>query len=373
MAETIDTLETIDLLYQAAVAPELWPLALHRFALCAGGMGTALIPIVPGNNIGIILSQDLLGGRADYDREWYRHDSRVARIHRRKLTDGVYCEAELFTEEEIARDPLRQEFCRDQGMGSFAAQLVAPAPDFVIAFSVMRALERGQFERHELDTLRLLGKHAARALLVSNYLAAARGLENTLVSALGRIQCGAIIVDREWRIVLANPAAERLFGDGLRVSQGQLRAASPQHQEALARLMKSVLHGIADATQTETIALPRRNARKPLLVQAVPLLPSTQGMPTDAAALVLVIDPEQNDACSPVEALRLLGLTPAEARLAALLGHGCSRADAAAALGITEATASDTVKQVYCKLDMSRQSELVRLVGRLAVLAPPKS
>ena len=326
-----------------------------------------------GNNIGIVLSQDLLEGRADYDREWYLHDSRVARIHRRKLTDGVCCEAELFTEEEIARDPLRQEFCRNYGMGSFAAQLVAPAPDFVIAFSVMRALKRGQFERRELDTLSLLGKHAARALLVSNYLVAARGVENTLVSALARLLCGALVVDREWRIILANPAAERLLGDGLHVSQGRLRAASPKHQEVLTRLMKSVLHSDTVASQTETIALPRQNAKKPLLVQAVPLSPGSQGMTTDAAALVLVIDPEHNDACSPVDALRLLGLTPAEARLAALIGRGYSRADAAAALGIAEATASDTVKQGYCKLDISRQGELVRLVGRLAALERPKS
>jgi DNA-binding CsgD family transcriptional regulator len=37
-------------------------------------------------------------------------------------------------------------------------------------------------------------------------------------------------------------------------------------------------------------------------------------------------------------------------------------------LGISESTASDTVKQVYAKLDISRQSELVRLVDRLGAL-----
>ncbi len=32
MAESLDALETIDLLYQAAVDPALWPDALDRFA-----------------------------------------------------------------------------------------------------------------------------------------------------------------------------------------------------------------------------------------------------------------------------------------------------------------------------------------------------
>jgi DNA-binding CsgD family transcriptional regulator len=83
----------------------------------------------------------------------------------------------------------------------------------------------------------------------------------------------------------------------------------------------------------------------------------------------VIVDPERDGRPSPVKELRLLGLTRSEARLAALIGAGFSRAEAAEALGISPATASDTVKQIYSKLGMSRQSELVRLVDRLAVLA----
>ena len=37
MGESAEALETIELLYQAAVDPALWPEALHRFALATGG------------------------------------------------------------------------------------------------------------------------------------------------------------------------------------------------------------------------------------------------------------------------------------------------------------------------------------------------
>jgi DNA-binding CsgD family transcriptional regulator len=67
-----------------------------------------------------------------------------------------------------------------------------------------------------------------------------------------------------------------------------------------------------------------------------------------------------------VDAFRLLGLTPSQARLAALIGEGYSRAEAADALGLSQATVSDTIKHIYSKLEISRQSELVRLAGRLA-------
>jgi DNA-binding CsgD family transcriptional regulator len=375
MAKPAETLETIDLLYRAALEPTLWPEALHRFAFASGGFGTAMIPITPGQTAGLVVSPDLLESKPDYDREWYQHDTRVRRIFSRNLTDGVCCEAELFTEDEIAHDPMRQEFCRAYGMGSFAAQLVMPMPNFVVAFSVMRVLNRGEFERHELDTLRLLGKHASRALLVSTHLAAARAIERTLANALAHFDCGALVIDREMRVVIANAAAEQLMGDGLSMIQGQLRAASPEHQELLARLMLSVLCTDAGASELETVALPRPSGRQPLLVQAIPVAPDTLEwtVPTSAAALVIVVDPEQDRVETPFKELCLLGLTRSEARLAVLIGAGLSRPEAAEMLGISLATASDTAKQIYSKLNLSRRSELVRLVERLAVLASQRN
>jgi DNA-binding CsgD family transcriptional regulator/PAS domain-containing protein len=370
MGKSIDVLEAIDLLYRAAMEPELWPQALHQFAEAVGGMGTAMIPITPGNAAGLVVSPTLLEPKAEYDREWWGHDTRVQRIYSRKLTGGVCCEAELFTEEEIARDPLRQEFCRPYGMGSFAAQLVAPAPHLVVAFSVMRALERGQFERHELRTLELLGRHAARALMFSTRLDAVGRLEQTLLDALARLECGCLVTDHETRILFANAPANRLMGDGLCMAQGRLKPSSREHQGVFASFMRSALRPGAERDHLEPIALPRPSGRQPLLMQAIPIpaRPGNWNMPESAAALVIVIDPEQDAPQAPEQALRLLGLTRSEARLAALIGTGHSRVEAADALGISESTARDTAKQVYVKLDISRQSELVRLVERLAVL-----
>ncbi len=371
MGESAEALETIELLYQAAVDPALWPEALQRFALATGGFGTAMIPITPGSTAGLVLSPELLESRPDYDREWYRHDTRVARIHSRKLSDGVCCEAELFTEEEIARDPMRQDFCRPYGMGSFAAHLVAPLPNFVVAFSVMRAVERGQFEKRELRTLDLLGRHAARALVISTHLAAARGIEGVLAAALAMFGSAAFVVDRACNVLFANEAAESLLGRGLTLHRGALNASSKAHRAAFARFMQSVLRSDASPGEIEPLALPRPSGRWPLILQAMPIVPDSAelGLPVGAVALVIVVDPERNRDANPERELRLLGLTAAEARLAALIGKGLSRAEAAETLSLSPSTVSDTVKDIYSKLDIKRQSELVRLVDRLAVLA----
>jgi hypothetical protein len=140
VAKPVAVLDTIELLYRAAVEPALWPAALQRLALASGGMGTAMIPITPGDATGLIVSTDLMESKVEYDRGWSAYDSRVLRIHSRNLSDGVCCEPQLFTDAEIARDMLRNEFGARYGMGSFAAHLVAPMPGQVIAFSVQRAM-----------------------------------------------------------------------------------------------------------------------------------------------------------------------------------------------------------------------------------------
>jgi DNA-binding CsgD family transcriptional regulator len=372
LAGTTEALATIDLLYRAAIEPELWPQALQALAHACGGIGTAMIPITPNNTAGLVVSPELREPNVEYEREWWRHDSRVLRIHSRGLSSGVCCEAELFTDDEIKRDPLRQEFLRSYGIGAFAAQLVTPLPDFVVAFSVQRAVKRGQFEKGELDMLDLLGRHAARALVISTRLSAGRQLVPTLDAMLERFDCGALVVDRDLKVLLHNEAAQRAMGDGLSVRKGQLRATSRAHQGVLVRLLHAVLSRGRDPASAEAVALPRRTGRRPLLVQAIPIstAPRHWPIPDGAVALLIVVDPEPRSPYSAIRELRVLGLAPSEARIAALIGAGCSRAEAAAALGISASTVHDAVKQIYAKLDISRQAELVRLLDRLAVLEP---
>lgn len=63
------------------------------------------------------------------------------------------------------------------------------------------------------------------------------------------------------------------------------------------------------------------------------------------------------------------GLTPAEARLAALLKDGLSLKEAAAELGISVNTARNQVRSVFEKLGVNRQSDLIRHLTELSQLA----
>jgi DNA-binding CsgD family transcriptional regulator len=97
-------------------------------------------------------------------------------------------------------------------------------------------------------------------------------------------------------------------------------------------------------------------------------------MPVDRAAwgqealLLLFTDPLESATGSVVKMLRLLGLSPSEARIAVLVGTGHSPKEVAAELRITENTVRSVLKTIYGKLSVSRQSELAQMVARLGSL-----
>ena len=88
--------------------------------------------------------------------------------------------------------------------------------------------------------------------------------------------------------------------------------------------------------------------------------------PRDVAALVLVVDPYRRVSVDPAMVEAVLGLSPAEGRVAALLAEGKSVREIAAATGRSEHTIRWHVRQIFEKQGLSRIGQLVPLVRSLA-------
>ena len=80
------------------------------------------------------------------------------------------------------------------------------------------------------------------------------------------------------------------------------------------------------------------------------------------AALVLVVDPVRRPRIDARRVATILGLTPSEARMSALLAEGLKVPEIAAAAGWRETYVRWLIQQVYRKLGASGQVDLVRLV-----------
>ena len=84
------------------------------------------------------------------------------------------------------------------------------------------------------------------------------------------------------------------------------------------------------------------------------------------AALVLIVEPGRHHRIDPGLVAGTLRLTPAESQVAVSLDEGKNVCDIARALGITEGAICWHLKQIYQRLPISRQVDLVRWVLSIA-------
>ena len=181
------------------------------------------------------------------------------------------------------------------------------------------------------------------------------------MQALTRAGLSWIAFDREARVLDIDPNAEAwlrdLTGSAPRAGErlrGLGASAEQRLGEAIARLggdepaspspvlLREDPHFEALLTATDIFAIPA--------ILALCRLPRTR---TDESGKMLA---------------RLFGLPPREAELAIALSEGLSIAEAAQSMGLTLETARNYSKQLYAKLGVRGQTQLVRLVCESAAL-----
>lgn len=194
-----------------------------------------------------------------------------------------------------------------------------------------------------------------------------------LSSFLGCLGQGAILCDPRGFVLTLNAPARRVLGCGLAIHKDRLVAAG-RTQNAIDGLLAAALAPSALGDALGPIAVPRDDGRPSLLMQAVPIGPSNPSTldlsPGRARLALLLITDVEEPIHVPLKSLVLLGLTPAEARIASAVGTGLSPRVAAARLGVTENTVRSALTLIYAKLMISRQSELALLVARLSSNQP---
>ena len=178
-----------------------------------------------------------------------------------------------------------------------------------------------------------------------------------LIEDTGR---AAAIVRQDGTLIAVNPSGEALLGtDGPRLGE-TLLSAVPAEKEALCKALKLSI-ARSGPRVSAPIALTRPSGQQ-LFAYVMPL---EHGQHGGEAALVLLGDPRGPERRDAAQMLQLFGLTAAEARLGALVGVGLGAREAAEELKISEHTARSTLKTVYDKLGIKKQSELGHLVARL--------
>jgi DNA-binding CsgD family transcriptional regulator len=358
----------IDALYAAALDGGAWPQALNRLATLFGADQAVIGPVARGLR-GTFQTSHTGDDRAQvYRQQWADHD-RLADLLALK-PEPLFIETNVVPPNDFAA-PFYTGYCARFGMGPRFGATIELLPGHVVALSLARSAQHAPPNARDLDLVAILRGHLERAAQLSRR--AARRLDGTapLEAVLERLDFAAALVNGAGQVTYANARLLTLRDAGLSVSRGQLKAENAEDQCALDLVVANALDSGCNSRSCSGPARLRRSSHaRPLLVHALALpgqnaIDSLWGPADGRSALVMALDPARTRQAEHAPALRLLGLTRTEARIAALIADAESPDSIARLCDIEPSTVRVHLKHIYAKLDVRGQVELAVLLSRM--------
>jgi DNA-binding CsgD family transcriptional regulator len=274
--------------------------------------------------------------------------------------------AEMMDRRAFLAHPIYQEAFRPAGVELAIGIILAKDNNLHRILNIYRGAKQGDFLPREMEFFRRFSQHFARVLELRWQLVALEEQHAAIDQALDAIAQGVILLDRYGLVLFANRVAEAILqaGDALYLRRRRLVIRNSQQCRLLDELVSRSSHPVGDtlAGTTRGISIDRPHAR-PLTAVILPCC-STNFMylPRAPSVLVLISDPDAGYLPQPRILQELFNLTPAEARLATQVAKGHTLEESAAELSISRNTAATHLRRIFEKTNVSRQSDLVRLI-----------
>jgi DNA-binding CsgD family transcriptional regulator/PAS domain-containing protein len=192
---------------------------------------------------------------------------------------------------------------------------------------------------------------------------------DALETALDLNDMGVFLLDRAGDLLFANETGRNILdkGEGLRRHRKSFRATDLSDSLRLQVVLDHVMNFTTtppprrDRPQPTPLVALQRGDGAPLMLSVMPTNRAPTE-PSDAAAIVFVLDPEI-DIDGLIQPLcALYRLTAVESELLKLMVKGTTIAVASEILRLKEQTARGYLKQIFVKTGTNRQSELMRLM-----------
>lgn len=363
-------------LHEAVFDDAHWPATSGMIDEVCGSKGNFLVTGtgVARGEINIFFARFCVRGqrREDWEQEYFKvyHevDERAPRI--RKMPDGLVTQvSSLYTEEEKKTSLVYNEVLPLAGAQNGLNVPLDVLECSRIVWTSADPVDREGWSSDRVEMIERLLPHLRQFGRVRQTLVDSRALGSSVSALLDNRRCGVIQLDRRGRILAANDCARDILrkGDGLVDRGGQLCASLPADDDALQSLLARALppYGAQGASGSMTV---KRSVVSPgLVLHATPVSDAqTDIRPSGAAALALVVDPVSRGHIDPALVAAMLGLTPAESQVTVMVAQGHTIRAIAIATGRSEGTIRWHTKQIFGKLGITRQVELVQLVLSLS-------
>ena len=358
-------------LQEATFNDAVWPEAAALIDENCGIVGHQLVVGEGfGDDVQIYMSRFYNRGQRREDLEqlyyadYHAADERIPRVRLLPHAKLVHV-SELYTEDERRTSPVYNEALPlSHSQNSLNVRLDG-TDGCRVGMALGDPVGQNGWDNGQIETIQRLLPHVRQAVRVRQALHSAEAYGASLTQLLGSSLIGVIHLGGRGRLLHMNDRARALLrqGDALFDQGGHLHARLAADEARLQRLLASALpaDSLRGASGSMTVG---RSFGTPRLTLHV--MPAT-GYPLGydlwrVAAIVLMVEPGSRSHVDSGMVASMLGLTPAEGRVAALLAAGHTVRRIASMTETKESSVRSHMKRIYSKRGISRQTDLVRLV-----------
>jgi len=359
-------------IYAAALEERPWQDVLwdmvRLFDASSAQMVTTFVPVSEG---GISIFLGLQAGIVQrYLREvaevdvWYHE---LLRRYGHLPTGFIYKSQDLISDKAQQSSRFFADYLRPLEIGHNLGVMVGDGSSDdlpVLPMCLYRPAGAPTFTAEDDARLQRLQTHFTRAMRVRNRMRAA-AMGNAAI-ALDKVATATVVLSRDRRILLANPAAEKFLKQSLvpLVSAGRLCATEPPNTTALEQSLAACQCYQFDSRFSRSIRLSGSPGNGIVLRLAPPLTATPKGSQAAAVGFLTMEGRPAHDLQTLVTTL--YKLTPSEAALVKVLSDGLTPEAFADQRGVALATVKTQLQSVFSKTGTRRQSDLMRLAYSIA-------
>ncbi|WP_289042679.1 response regulator [uncultured Aliiroseovarius sp.] len=193
--------------------------------------------------------------------------------------------------------------------------------------------------------------------------------------ALDLITQGIVLLDQHGDVVHLNRAAQDMANNAefITCRHSALHASDPLCDKALQQAISDTTEAVTEGSERVAgIILHRSRDGRSISALVCTLAPDPAHTTNQPRIALFLSPPTDGKKVSEPLLIELFGLTPTEARVAAILARGARPSDVADELGVSQTTISFHMRNLFQKTGTHRQADLVALilVGPMAVKTP---
>ena len=270
---------------------------------------------------------------------------------------------ELIDDDALLRTEFGADWCPRVGIRHMMGCTYRLPGGLIGGSGVHRTLRQGAFDDDSMRLYGLLMRHFANAVSLLIRLDLCPGQEAVAQDVVESLEIGAMLVRADRTILQANPVAEAVLRRNLWLTCVDSRVRTVHHGSLgmlSLRINAAARTAAGQGRDPGTVLRLRAAGAEPLPVLILPFRPRCESWGrTQPTVLLLFRDPARSTRPSHIALRQTYDLSPAEARLVALLVEGNSLMQAAELAGISPNTAKSQLRSAFARTGFSRQADLV--------------